>query len=163
VRPKLGIDTFVPDPVTGFGSRAALIADLWEAVDPQATQRVLAVFGLDGLDEFGKIYGAAAMKEVIARLAGEFAQMLAGEATCYAPRRREFCALFPLPLHEVEPILAAAAIALRREGAMTLISTAFGVCVLPDQAGDPVLALTVADKNLTRARRLQRKVGARSG
>ena len=148
---------FAPDPVTGFGTRAALMADLGVAVDPECSPSVLAVFALDGLDEFEKANGTSRTDELLFRLAQEFARIVCPEGRCYTPRRRELCAHFPTPLVEVSPILAAAAISLRREIAMTGMTTAFGVALLPYQADEPVGALVVADRNLNEARRVQRR------
>lgn len=145
------------DPVTGFGSRAALLARLELAVDPLSEPSVLAVFGLDGLDRVEEVHGTAATHEIIAALADEFARIVGPDGACFAPRRREFCVIFEQPLAQIAPILAAAAIALRREGTMTLITSAFGIALLPDQAADPVGALIVADRQLNQARRAQRK------
>ncbi len=158
-----GSDAFANDPVTGFGGRAALLAHLAVAVDPESEPSVVAVFGLDGLDEFEERYGTSETDDVIARLAHEFARMVQPEGVCYAPRRRELSAIFDLPFAAVEPILAAAAIALRREGAMTLITTAFGFAVLPDQADNAIGALIVADRRLNEARRAQRRMRTLSG
>ncbi len=154
---ELRSEPYAPDRLTGFGSRAALLARLAEAVERESQPSVLAVFGLDGLDEFEKAYGSFGADDVIARMAAEFARIVRPEGVCYAPRRREFCALFTLPFAAASPILAAAAIALRREGAITQITTAFGVAVLPEQAHDPTGALIVADRNLNQARRAQRR------
>jgi GGDEF domain-containing protein len=145
------------DPLTGFGSRAALMVHLAAAVDPRSGPTAIAVFGLDGLDELEHVYGASKANDVIVRLAEEFARMVRPPGFCYAPRRREFCVVFDLPLAAVTPIVAAASIALRREGAMARITTPFGIAVLPDQADDPIGALRVADRNLNEARRAQRR------
>ena len=134
-----------------------MLADLSVAVAPGSEPSVVAVFGLDGLDDYEKACGTAAADDVIARLATEFARMVRPEGICYTPRRREFCALFDLPFTEASPILAAAAIALRREGAITQITSAFGVALLPAQAHSAIAALAVADRHLNDARRAQRK------
>ena len=156
-------DPFADDPLTGFGSRAALMARLATAVDPAGRPSVLAVFGLDGLDEFEERFGTSETDALIARLAVEFAHIVRPEGACYAPRRREFSALFDRPFPAVEPILAAAAIALRREGELALISTSFGIALLPAQARDPITALIVADRRLNEASRARRKIRAASG
>jgi GGDEF domain-containing protein len=155
--PELPSRLFAPDPLTGFGTRAALMADLAVVVDPASSPSVLAIFALDGLDVFEKANGVSRTDELLFRLAQEFARIVCPEGRCYTPRRRELCAHFPVPLVEVSPILAAASISLRREIAMTEMTTAFGVALLPYQAQDPVGALVVADRNLNEARRTQRR------
>jgi hypothetical protein len=64
--------------------------------------------------------------------------------------------MFRLPWPKVETILAAAAIAVRREGSIFSISTTFGVAHLPDDADTPVGALVVADKRRVAAQRRRR-------
>jgi GGDEF domain-containing protein len=145
------------DPLTGFGSRSALVDRLEAAVDPAARQSVLAVFALDGLDDYEKAHGSFRTDDLLFRLAQEFARIVCPEGRCYTPRRREFCALFALPLAEVSPMLAAASLSLRREIAMTGLTTAFGIAILPDQAPDSTGALVVADRNLNNARKAQRR------
>lgn len=143
------------DPLTGFGDRAALIERLTAATHLTSESVVLAVFGLEGLDELEASEGAARRDEAVARLAEEFAGAVGSRGVCYTPRRREFCAVFELPLMTVLPILAAAAIGLRREGAILLIKAAFGTAILPDQAESAGQALIVADQSLNQARRTQ--------
>ena len=139
------------------------MAHLAAAVDPASEPSVVAVFGLGGLDEFEKSHGKSETDRLIARLAEEFARMVRPEGVCYAPRRREFVALFDLPLGVVSRILAPAAIALRRVGAIASIAIAFGTAVLPGQASSPISALVVADRNLSQARRAQRRARALAG
>ncbi len=163
VIPNLRSEPLVVDPLTGFGNRAALLAHLAEAVEPLTETSVFAVFGLDGLDAFEKAYGTSAADDLISRLAEDFAQMVRPEGLCYAPRRREFCAIFELPLAAVSTILAAAAIALRREAAMSQIAIAFGIAVLPGEAADTIEALQVADRNLIQVRKAQRRARSALG
>ena len=124
---------------------------------------MFAVFGLDGLDAFETAYGSSAGDDLISRLAEDFARMVRPEGLCYAPRRREFCAIFELSVAAVSPILAAAAITLRREGAMSQIAIAFGIAVLPGEAADTVEALRVADRKLILARKARRRAGSALG
>jgi GGDEF domain-containing protein len=136
------------------------MAHLAEATERDSAPSVFAVFGLGGLDDYEKVYGLGATNELIVRLAGDFARMVRPEGICFAPRRREFCAIFELPVVEVSPILAAAAIALRRESSLADLLIAFGIAVLPEQADDPIAALMVADRNLVQARKTQRRTRA---
>jgi GGDEF domain-containing protein len=156
--PVLRTEPLVADPVTGFGSRGALLTHLARAVDPASGPSVVAVFGLDGIEEFDKAYGAARGDAVIARLADDLARTVGRAGACFVPRRREFCVHCELPLDAATPILAVAAISLRREGAINSISTPFGIVVLPEGADDPIAALAVADRNLNEARRARRAI-----
>jgi GGDEF domain-containing protein len=143
------------DTVTGFGSREAMAAALNRAVVPGAPDSVLAIFSLDGLGELSEELGDEAGNEAIARLAHEFGRFISPDGECYAPRRHEFAALFTLPFRRVETILAAAAIAVRREGSVFSISTSFGFAHLPREAGSPIRALMVAEQR--RAQQLRRQ------
>jgi GGDEF domain-containing protein len=150
----------IADPVTGFGSREALMVRLAAAVTPASEPSVVAVFALDGLEEFEKAYGTVSGEKVVAWLADEFARLVGRNGACYRPRHREFCAHFEMPLDEVIPILSAAAISLSRNGASSSITTPFGIAVIPAQAEDPIGALGVADRNLNEARRARRRTSA---
>jgi GGDEF domain-containing protein len=154
---ETGLAQLQLDPVTGFGSRAAMLAELERAVEPGSEPRVLAIFSLDGSGEFREELGEEASNEVIARLAHEFARFICPDGSCFAPRRHEFAALFSLPWPKVETIIAAAAIAVRREGALFSISTTFGVAHLPVDADTPVGALMVADQRRVAAQRRRRQ------
>jgi GGDEF domain-containing protein len=156
VEPDFRTEPLLADPVTGFGSRRALLAHLERAVDPASRPSVVAVFGLDGIEEVVKLHGMARGDEVIARLAEDLARTVGPAGTCFVPRRREFCVHCELPLDEATPILAVAAISLRREGAINAIRTPFGIVVLPEGADDPIAALAVADRNLNESRRARR-------
>src|SRR5689334_4544826 len=123
-----------------------MVAELERAVMPDSPPCTLAIFSLDGSGEFREELGEEVSNEVLARLAQEFARFVEPEGVCFAPRRHEFAALFHLPWPKVETILAAAAIAVRREGAIFSITTTFGVAHLPGDADTPVAALMVADQ-----------------
>ena len=149
-------ELFTPDPVTGFGSRAALISRLRLAVGPVGGPSVLAIFGLDGLDDFETAHGVERTDDVIAALARELARIVCPEGDCYTTRRRELCVHFDHPLDEVQSVLSAAAISLRREGAISSIGVDLGVAELPGQATGPIAALVIADRSLTTARKARR-------
>ncbi len=144
------------EPVTGFGTREAMVAALARAVESDADPTVLAIFSLDGSGEFREELGEEVSNEIIARLAEEFARFVRPDGECFAPRRHEFAAIFTLPYAKVETILAAAAIAMRREGAIFSIQTTFGVAHLPREADSPVAALIVADQRRVAAQKLRR-------
>lgn len=148
------------DPLTGFGSREALLVELRAALAPGAAPTVLAIFSLDGSGEFREELGEDVSNEVIARMAQEFARFVRPDGACYAPRRHEFAALFRLPWPRVETVLAAAAIAVRREGSLFSISTTFGVAHLPHEADTPVAALVVADRRRVEAQKRRRAVAS---
>ena len=70
-RLELRTEPLLADPVTGFGSRRALLAHLDRAVDPASRPSVVAVFGLCGIEEFDRFHGAARGDKVTAQLADD--------------------------------------------------------------------------------------------
>jgi GGDEF domain-containing protein len=149
-------------PEPAFEGRDRLIADLREAVVPGSPPSVLAIFELAGAEEYRKLHGERSGAALNRHLAEEFAGIVGAAGRCYRTRQDELCVLFPRPLEAVTSILAAASIALRREGGMFNVTTSFGVALLPEEAAEPVAALIVADKNLAIARRTrQRRTGSR--
>ncbi len=145
----------------GFASRDDLIEDLREALRPGSSPGVLAIFALDGAEEYRRVNGESAGERLNGRLAEEFLSIVRPVGRCYTSRQDELCALFHLPIDIVSPILAAASIAIRREGEISLVTTSFGVALLPGQATGPIEALIAADQNLVRARRnRERQAGA---
>ena len=160
---RLETNDAATDPVTGFGSRPALFARLEGAVAPRSDPSTLAVFGLDGLEEFEKQHGSATTDSLLAQLSRDLARMVRPDGSCFATRRREFCVFFDLPLTEVRSIVSAAAFSLRRECALASLSVDLGVARLPDQAQDPVAALNAADRRLNDSRRTRLRRLAATG
>ena len=133
-----------------------MLVELEQAVVPGSPPCTVAVFSLDGSGEFREELGEDISNEVIARLGQEFARFIEPDGVCYAPRRHEFAAIFWLPWPKVETILAAAAIAVRREGSIFSITTTFGVAHLPADADTPAAALLMADQRRVAAQKQRR-------
>lgn len=150
------------DPLTGFGTRTALLEDLAELVRDDAPASVVAIFALEGLGEYGAFHGELARERVVARLAHRLAAKLGPPGSCYRPRNDEFIALISAPLAEVIPLLDACAATLRERDRYVTITASFGAALLPDEADEPVEALRIADERLSsnsprrRPRRRQR-------
>ena len=64
------------DPLTGFGTRHALLLELAEAVEPESVPRLLVVFGLDGFDEYVALFGRLAGRTLLVKLAARLAESL---------------------------------------------------------------------------------------
>jgi GGDEF domain-containing protein len=135
------------DPLTGFGDRRKLIADVAAALDPDSPPRVLAVFSLAGAEDYRRTLGEEAADGLISRLAEQFARLLPG-ATCYRPREDEFCAVFTTPIEDLSSTLDATAEALREAGHACLVTASYGAVILPGEADDPIDALMLADERL---------------
>jgi GGDEF domain-containing protein len=145
------------DPVTGFGSRDQLIADLDQALGAESSAGVLAVFDLAGSEEQRRRFGAEASDLLVARLAEACAQVVSVNGRCYRPRQDEFCVLVDLPLEDAMTVIEDTVRTLREEGEPSLGSVSFGVAVLPDEADDPIDALIIADQHLDTRRRRERR------
>lgn len=154
------------DPLTGFGTRQALLAELEAAVGKGSRPTLLVIFGLDGFDEYVSLFGSLAGRTLIVKLASRLADALGPGASCYRPRRDEFAALVPTPVGGVTEVLDAAVAALRERAASVAVSTAWGAAMLPEEAGDPVEALKLADgrlaSNAPRRRRRNRRAAKRT-
>ena len=139
---------FLTDPLTGFGSRHKLFADLTDALEPASPPSVLAVFDLAGESDYRRVFGDKAGDELIDRLAEQFARVVQPTGVCYHSRQDEFCALISRPIDDVRTMLFAAEAALKDEGESALITACFGAVFLPDEAADPIEAFMLADERL---------------
>ena len=140
--------TVTADPLTGFGTRAALLTALTGAVTPDAAAALLVVFGLAGYEEYVSLFGRLAGRSLIVKLGARLADALPAGTTCFRPREGEFAALVSTPVDGVNVVLDDAVCALRDRAATVAVTAAWGAAMLPDEAGDPVAALQLADSRL---------------
>ena len=145
----LTTDELLTDPLTGFGTRSRLLADLAKAVRPTSEPTLLVIFALEGFHEYVELLGRLETQTLVLRLASRLAGALEPAATCYRPREDEFATLVHTPIATVKPILDAAVLSLRERGGIVAVSAAFGAAMLPDEASDPVGALQIADQRLS--------------
>lgn len=145
------------DPLTGFGDRRKLIADVAAALDPDSPPSVLAVFYLAGASDYRRMMGEESGDALIARLAEQFARLVPAAGTCYRSREDEFCALVTARVDDVSSMLDETANALREEGPSLLVTASFGAVLLPGEAEEPIEALMLADE------RLHARFGSRTG
>jgi len=136
------------DPLTGFGTREALLAELENVIETGSPPTLLVLFGLDGFDEYVSLFGSLAGRTLLVKLAARLADALGSAASCYRPRQDELAALVPTPIDGVAEILDTAVAALRERAASVAVSTAWGAAMLPEEAGNPVDALKLADSRL---------------
>jgi GGDEF domain-containing protein len=136
------------DPLTGFGTRHALLRELASAVEGKRGPTLLVVFGLEGFEEYETLFGTLAGRTLLVKLAARLAEALGAASSCYRPRQDEFAALVPTPIAGVSEVLDRAVGALRERAASVAVSAAWGAAMLPDEADDPTAALTVADTRL---------------
>ncbi|GEM_PF-4897418 len=136
------------DPLTGFATRVDLLADLAARLDPSSEPSVLAIFHLGGYREYVELYGSIEGDALLERLARCLGEALAPHATCYRPRRDEFAAIVEAPGPAAEALLEATVSALNAAFAASRIALSFGTALLPDEAFDPIDALSLADTRL---------------
>jgi two-component system, cell cycle response regulator len=136
------------DPLTGLGTRQALLDDLAKAVVPTATPSVLAIFDLGGFKDYQRAFGVRAAEDLIVTLSTLFRTAIEQTGTGYRPREDELVTLLDAPQDAAEPILAGIVTNLRRAGKEFLITTSYGAALLPDEAEEPIGALAVADRRL---------------
>jgi GGDEF domain-containing protein len=153
------------DPLTGFGTRHALLLALDETVQPGSVPTLLVVFGLDGFEEYTALFGRLAGRTLIVKLAARLSEALAPGGACFRPRHDEFSALIETPIDSAKPVLDAAVAALRERAASGAVTAAWGAVLLPDEADAPAAALRLADARLAsnvprRRRRNRRSSGA---
>lgn len=144
----LGTRDLLVDPLTGFGTRQALVAGLCEAVEPGAPAKLLVVFGLDGFDDYVALFGRLAGRTLLVKLAARLAEALGSQGVCFRPRYDEFSALIETRIDAATPLLDAAVIALRERATSGAVTAAWGAAMLPEEADDPILALALADRRL---------------
>jgi GGDEF domain-containing protein len=158
------LEGLLVDPLTGFGTRQALLARLARVVEG-GEPTLLVVFGLDGFDEYVSLFGSLAGRTLLVKLGARLADALGHSATCFRPRQDEFAALVPVPIDAVSEVLDAAVGALRERAASVAVSAAWGAAMLPDEANDAVAALKLADtrlaSNAPKRKRRNRRVNPR--
>jgi GGDEF domain-containing protein len=159
------LEALLVDPLTGFGTRQALLARLARVVEQGGEPTLLVVFSLDGFDEYVSLFGSLAGRTLLVKLGARLADALGSGATCFRPRQDEFAALVAVPIEAVSEVLDGAVAALRERAASVAVSAAWGAAMLPDEANDPVAALKLADarlaSNAPRRKRRNRRVNPR--
>ena len=139
------------DALTGLGNRRHLIAELERAAEDARAgegRYVFAIFDLDGFKGYNDTFGHAAGDLLLRRMGRSLAAAVSAPGRAYRLGGDEFCILAPVGDARPDPIVAAAAAALREDGEGFAIASSHGRTVLPDEVGDPTEALRVADRRL---------------
>jgi GGDEF domain-containing protein len=143
-----GDDALPIDPLTGFATREALFDALEQSVAPDAAPSLLVVFGLDGFDEYVALFGRLAGRTLLVKLATRLREAISPHGACFRPRADEFAALLEISIDAASPLLDAAVAALRERATSVAVTAAWGAAMLPDEAREPLDALTLADERL---------------
>jgi GGDEF domain-containing protein len=138
-----------------------LLHDLAEAVHANSPPQTLAIFDLRGYVE---TYGRMGGEDLLRQLAGHFREALQG-TRLYRPRESEFALLLDGAGPDAEQQLADAVAALMARFGQFKIEIAFGAASLPLEAGEPIVAMKIADSRhyLRKSRRRERRLVPRSG
>ena len=137
------------DALTGLGNRRKLMSDLERLfIQADGTQRLFAIYDLNGFKRYNDTFGHPTGDALLARLAGKL-KLAVGEAgSCYRLGGDEFCTVAQVPTDGIERFLDLTTGALSESGEAFEISSAFGCTILPDEARSPGEVLHVADKRL---------------
>jgi GGDEF domain-containing protein len=136
------------DPLTGFGTRDKLMADLAEAVGLADAPWTLAIFDIGGFRRYVELYGRIEGEALLVRVAQHLAATLGERITYYRPRYEEFAVLVPAPPASAEAELTAAAAGLTSRLEHFSVTLTYGAAILPSEAADPTEAMSLADTRL---------------
>jgi hypothetical protein len=136
-------------PDVHVGTREELLAALQTALGSEQPVRLLVIFRLGGFEEFTRL-GTRSPGALIREVMSYLPDASGPSGFYYRPRRDELCGLIEGSLRDVERALLAATTALNERLQRKGLSLGFGAAVLPDEAGDPIGALALADSRVAR-------------
>ncbi len=139
------------DAVTGLPNRATLLADLYTAIAATPRERrMLVVFELEGLQASYDALGNAAGDVLVSQIAGRLSDLVTPlDGVVYRIDPIRFAVLVPADGRTSGEILLAASGPLQsEEGSDQLIGRSCGEVRIPDEAGDPELALQIAGQRV---------------
>ncbi len=136
------------DPLTCLGTRAAALRAIEDVGSGEAPPALLAVFSLDGFDEYEALFGRLAGRTLIVKLAARLSEALSPHGACFRPRRDEFAAVIASSLEHAAPVLDAAVAGLKERATSVAVASAWGAVAVPGEAGDPRSAFRIADARL---------------
>ena len=139
------------DRLTRFGSRERLLVDLGAAMRPEGTPKVLALFALTGFRECVASLGRPGSQALLGRLSSRLEHVVGPAGSCYWPREDEFALLCDAGTPGLDSLLDRAAAALSDRSGAVAVTAACGAVAVPEEAGDPLSALQLADARLSDA------------
>ncbi|MGO9792872.1 MAG: GGDEF domain-containing protein [Solirubrobacteraceae bacterium] len=126
------------DPLTGLGNRRQVMADLNSALK-LAQPRAFVLFDLNGFKHYNDTFGHPSGDELLRRLADRLADAMPDDAFAYRLGGDEFCALLPARRDIDTVVNGRVRLALSEVGSGYEVTTAYGVIIIPQEAG------TIAD------------------
>ena len=138
------------DALTGLGNRRRLMVDLMGELDDASpsSPRALVLYDLDGFKRYNDSFGHPAGDALLSRLGRSLAVAVSPWGRAYRLGGDEFCALVELDPSQADELLAATRAALTEAGQGFLVTASHGIVFMPSEAGDPALAMQIADQRL---------------
>ena len=140
----------VTDALTGMGNRRLLMQDLDKALRgaTPAEPWLLLLFDLNGFKSYNDTFGHPAGDHLLARMGQALEGAMAPHGRAYRMGGDEFCALVRPGRTGREPLVAAAAAALRVRGQGFEVGAALGMVLIPSEADTVEAALQTADRRM---------------
>jgi diguanylate cyclase (GGDEF)-like protein len=139
----------ITDPLTGLPNRRAFARALAESsCATGAGPMVLALYDLDGFKHYNDTFGHPAGDALLARRGRALLEALDGRGVAYRMGGDEFCVLAREPITGAQPVLEAAAHALREHGQGFAVTSTWGAVSIPDEASTIEEALRIADERM---------------
>ncbi len=138
------------DPLTGLANRRQLKLDLARIADElqAGAMYAVALFDLNGFKSYNDTFGHAAGDALLAQLGASLRSAVGRRGCAYRMGGDEFCVLARCPAGEGESLAAEWARAFVTRGDAFAIDAAYGVALLPAEAGDATEALALADARM---------------
>jgi len=140
------------DPLTRLNNRRALMDDLARACERagESDPAYLWFFDLNGFKRYNDAFGHVAGDVMLTRLGRRFAEAVGSTGRAYRLGGDEFCALITAPLGDPLERFEAARAALGESGGAFAVSASAGAVEIPRDAGEPEVALRIADQHMYR-------------
>jgi len=135
------------DALTGLGNRRSLTLALERAL-AAGGRWVFAIYDMNGFKHYNDTFGHPSGDRLLARLGGSLEEAAGAGGHAYRLGGDEFCILAPLGEAGQASIVEAGAAAMTEEGEGFRVTAACGAVLLPDEAGDAIGALRLADERL---------------
>jgi two-component system, cell cycle response regulator len=138
------------DALTGLLNRRAFMLELQGRLrgGDQSEPFVLALFDLDGFKNYNDSFGHLAGDALLKRLSVKLEAATASWGRAFRMGGDEFCVLTDTAPSDADRLVATAAQALREQGDGFVVTSAYGVALLPHEARTPSDALRLADTRM---------------
>ena len=138
------------DALTGLRNRRCFMLELQESLreGDQSEPFVLALFDLDGFKNYNDSFGHLAGDALLKRLSVKLEAATATWGRAFRMGGDEFCVLTDIGPAHADRLVATAAQALQEQGDGFVVTSAYGVALLPHEARTPSDGLRLADTRM---------------